>query len=677
MNLEPALAAQSISAEQSAIPTIILTDTPPIEKLRKMFDDARDDSSGNQIKCQRDRDYYDGPKQLDSDVRRVLKSRGQPAIYTNRVRPAVNGVLGVLEAADSDPRAYPRNPGDEDAADVCTKTLRYIADKCNFDELKQECAENFLIEGTCAAIMEMDGPNILPTQIRWEEFFVDRYARRSDCKDAQYMGIAKWQDASVVHQKYGKRVEEIGDIMSSSGGLFGDKWADRPEGGQQWIDNKRQRVMLIEMYALIDGKWMRAVFCGRGVLEYGESPYLDDKKRPCNPIEAQSCFVDRENNRYGYVRDMVPIQDEINASRSRSLHLMNSRQVQQTDLSAPPVDDAIVRAEAAKADGVLPMGWNIVQHADVTSANMARMQEAKSEIERMGPTPAVLGQQGSSGESGRARMVLQAAGMTEIARPLARLNDWAMRCYQQMWMRAQQYWTAQMYIRVTNEAKAPDFLQINEPIAGPVPVMGPDGQPVIDPTTGAPQMQMGQVGVKNRPAEMDMDIILDTTPDSPNLQSEVFGDLVKLVAEAGGLQAIFTPQFEVMIELSPLADKHEVIEKLKQKQEEIAQQQQQGNAAKEGLEQHAQELQSAAAVAGIQKTVSETELNKAKAQAEPARAAHAAAQANNANAEAGLADGKNAVAEATAASQYADMESQHARTMIDFLGVNAPPTDGI
>jgi hypothetical protein len=201
------------------------------------------------------------------------------------------------------------------------------------------------------------------------------------------------------------------------------------------------------------GSGCACVYIAAGVLEYDVSPWLDDKGRPCNPIEATSCYVDRENNRYGMVRDMIPIQDEVNASRSRSLHLMNSRQVQEVALgSGSGTDTRRFGTEAAKADGVHSrVDGRSFPPAEQTQANLLRMQEAKSEIERMGPTPAVLGRQEGASQSGRARLVSQQAGLTELARPMGRLTSWSLRVYEQCWWRARQFWTAPKWIRVTDD----------------------------------------------------------------------------------------------------------------------------------------------------------------------------------------------------------------------------------
>jgi hypothetical protein len=569
-----------LTGEQDTLPKHILDGAPSIERLRKRFDEARQDSTGNRTKCQIDRDYYDGPKQLNSEVRAILKNRMQPPIYTNRVRPAVNGVLGVISTNRQDPRAFPRNPQDEPAADVCSKVLRFIADESKFADTQADVAENFFIEGTGAVIIEMDGERIVPTQIRWEEFYHDPYSRRPDFKDARYLGIAKWKDAEEIKQKWQVRINEIGDPLHPQGVAL-DGYDDRPGNAVSWVDRTRRRVMLVEEYAVQEGKWVRIVYIAAGVLEYGPSPYLDERGEPCCPIEAVSCYVDRENSRYGMVRDMIPIQDEINASRSRSLHLMNSRQVQEVSLgSGAGTDSTIVRQEAAKADGVIPTGWQIVSTAEQTQANLLRMQEAKMEIERMGPTPAVLGRQEGANQSGRARLVSQQAGLTELARPLDRLNAWALRVYRQSWNRARQFWTAPKWIRIADDPRAVQFLQVNEPVfdeAGqPVldvdprtgmpllqPVTGPDGQPQIDPMTQQPMLRPLQK-VANRLAEMDMDILLDTVPDTANLAQEVWADLLELSKAV----PIGTPQWMIALELSPLPDKQRVIEKIKNWQQQ-------------------------------------------------------------------------------------------------------------
>lgn len=565
-----------ISARQDTIPAALKPAEPDMPRLRRMFDSSREATSKARIEAQKCRDYFDG-KQLSSETLRILGLRKQPPIFTNRIRPAINGVLGTLIAAKADPRAYPRNPGNESEADVVSKVLRFIADTNRFDQTKIDCAENHQVEGICGAVIESQGQDVPVTQIRYEEFFYDPFSRRHDFKDAKYLGIAKWMYAADVKALYPEAYATMGDPVDGALSGLEATWEDRPDNALPWVDKAKRRLMVVEIYYREDGEWLRCVYCAAGIFEHQVSPYKDDRGHTICPIEATSCYVDRENHRYSGVRDMIPIQDEINASRSRALHLMNSRQIQQRDPQAAPVDPQTAREEASRADGVIPAGWNLVPTSDMTAGNMERMKEAKSEIERMGPTPAILGRTGAESQSGRARQILQAAGMTELSRPLGHLEDWEERVYRQMWFRAKQFWQGPMFVRITQDPKSPQFIVLNKPVMQPVqrevPLVDPETQqPVAHPMTGAPMTtivnSIEQVGYENQIGEMDADIILDTVQDTANLAQEVWADLLQLAQTV----PIGSPQFMIALELSPLPDKAEIIEKIKT----YAAQQQQG-----------------------------------------------------------------------------------------------------
>ena len=551
---------------------------PELQQLRKWFDADRSNLEKTRIEALEARKFFHA-EQLTTEDKAILRSRGQPIVVTNRIRAAINGILGVLDSAASDPRGFPRTPKDEQSADVATKVLRYIQDDTRFDETKLDCAENYLVEGVCASVIEMDGDDVRVVQIAPEEFAWDMRSKRNDFKDCRRMEIAKWRYAEDVEAEYGVPVPAWvrGDGLGIAY-AFDSTWEDKPDNYLTWVDKKDARVMVVEMYHRETDGWRRCVFFAGGILEYGPSPFLDDKRRPVCPIEAQTCYVDPDNVRYGLVRDMKSLQQEVNARRSRGLHIFNSRQIQERELGAATTSADEARKEAARADGVLPSGWQVVPTGDMGQAQLAMGAEAKGELDRMAPTPAVLGKQGEASQSGRARLVLQQAGMTELARPIGRLEDWEERVYVQMWWRAKQFWNAQKYIRVTDDEDAFEFLTINEPQWEMMQVPGPDGNmveaplmvPQQDPQTGQVVMrrvpvidpQTGQQATKNRPSDMDMDIILKTTPDSVTLQQEAYVEIMR----AYGNQI----PLELGIEMSPFPNKKEWLEKLKAFKEEVA-----------------------------------------------------------------------------------------------------------
>jgi hypothetical protein len=303
------------------------------------------------------------------------------------------------------------------------------------------------------------------------------------------------------------------------------------------------------------GVWMRCVFTGSDVLESGHSPYLDHRGRPDCPIEAMSAYVKRDNSRYGAVWDMIGPQNEINKRRSKSLHLLSVSRLEARDPSAMDVDVEVARKEAARPDGVLPFGWAMSPNTAEFQGNFQMLQEAKGEIDRMGPSPAMLGRN-EHDDSGRALLARQQSGLTELANLYGALEDWELRIYRQCWARARQYWTAPQFIRVTDDQDAPKFVGLNQPIPGGPPTVG------VDPQTGLPQLQPGILGYANLVAEMDVDIEIDTMADIGTVQQEAFNELMRLVASSPAYQQQIP--LSTLIQLSPIPHRRSILDQIKQ-----------------------------------------------------------------------------------------------------------------
>lgn len=523
----------------------------PVEYYRKIFAEARDLPKTSREESLMDDRFYHGD-QLTSEQKEALARRKQPDVVFNRVRPAVNGTLGVVAQTSVAPRAFGRNPQDEQSADLASKALRYIADKVVFDAIKIECTKDYLVPGTMALLVGADEDgNVTADQIRWEEFFYDPRSRRADLADARYMGVAKWTYADTVKHAYPDKVTDIEMLLGGDFGLD-SAFEDRPRDvATNWVDKRSARIMLVELYHN-DGGWKRCVFTGGAVLEIGASPYLDAKRRPTNPIIAQSCYVDPDNDRYGIVRDMRGPQQEINRRRQKLLHILNSQQVQsipqQQDI-APLADADTIRAEAARPDGVLPAGWQPVQRSDMATGQFQLLVESKNELERMGPNPAMLGRQGAD-TSGRALSLRQQAGMTEQAVVFGGMEAWELRVYRAFWERARQFWTAPDWIRVTDDQGAAQFIGINQPIHGEAYIG-------IDPATGRAAIMRPVLGYENPLAEMDVDIIIETTQDSATLQHEQFLALLDLARSGVAIPPM------ILLEASSIPNKQAIIEKLK------------------------------------------------------------------------------------------------------------------
>lgn len=573
---------------------------PTHAQLKAYFEEARDANEEYRKEAFIDRDYFDGYQWTKEELD-ALAARKQPATYFNEVKLSIRGLVGVFEQGDSDPRAWPRNPQDENSADVATKALRYVKDYSEWSDERTRAALNYFVEGTCAAHIGVDEngrPNIEP--IRFEEFFHDPRSRELDFSDARFMGIAKWRFADEIAAEYKIKGEIDGALDGDSEGLSigGDTFGDRPDGKiSSWIDSKLRRVFVVEMYVRWNGVWIRALFWGRGILEMSVSAYLDRNKKPICPIEARSCYIDRENRRYGEVRDLRSPQDAINKRESKLLHMLNNRQAVATNPEYAFQHDAeLVRREMSKPDGVVPPGWTPASLADLASGQFNLLQTAREFIQRIGQNPSVLAAQSASA-SGRAQLARQQAGMTDSAMALNGLRRFELGVYRQAWLRCRQYWKAPDYIRVTDDEGAPQFIGINQPVMGPPqPMLNEVGQVVIAEPI---------LGYENALAELDVDINIDAIPDTANLAQEQFLQLTEL-ARLYGPQEV---PFDDLLELSSMPEKAKLIAKRKERQEQMAAQQAQAQEMQ-------QQVAMQGAVAEIENTQADTAYLAARAQNE-------------------------------------------------------------
>lgn len=525
--------------------------TLDLSQLKAMVERATDSTSDAREASERDRDYYDG-FQWTAEERATLSKRKQPIITVNRIKRKIDAMVGIEQRGRVDPVAYPRNPQDEQAADLATKALRFVEEQCRLDRLRSDAFENLLVEGYGGVeiIAEDQGGQmeVVAKRLRWEEIFFDPYSREKDFSDAQFLGVLKWMslDAAMAYAQgfFAGSEEELDAILDTgASGATGETYEDRPmrEGKMAWADRRQKRVRVCQMYYLRGGQWNLAIFTGRGELFNDASPYLDSKGKPACPIILMSAYVDRENRRYGLARDMIPMQDEINKRRSKLLHSLNSRQTMgvkgavsiealKRELAKP---DGHVEVDIDAIDGAREAGvpaFQVLQNQDQTRGQYELLVEAKQEIDMLGPNASLIGQLEGQ-QSGRAIMAQQNAGMAELAPIYDSLRDWTERVYRATWDRIRQFWTAPRWIRITEDENAAQFVGINQL------VMGPYGPQMMNPV-----------------AEIDVDIIVDQAPDYATLRAEQFDKIADMVGKGVPIPPM------ALIEASDLRDKKKIVE---------------------------------------------------------------------------------------------------------------------
>lgn len=560
---------------------------------------------------QTDQDMFD-TVQWTADELRVFDGRKQPAIIINRIKPAVNGIVGVIDKGRTDPKAWPRTPNDEDSAELATDTLRYLCDLNRFQSFKSSSLSEKLIWGWTASMTCVD-PDTGETRIkriRPEEFIWDPASREKDLSDASFLGVGKWRYADDLIADGFSEAETQAALNATpeiEGGIP-ETAEDRPD---IWASTDQRRIFEVELYYKRFGDWYRCRFIRGAVLEDGPSPYRDADGRLRCPIEGVRAYVDRRNRPYGIVRDMRDPQRELNMRRAWILHALHSRPFIY-DPSAGIADVEAFRVQVARADGAAKIDGSIqgIEFLDVGTKLQGQYEllaESKSEIERMGPNPGVLGRD-VQGQSGRAMLVQQQAGLLELAPILGNFDDYILRVYRQMWACAQQYGTPQFFVRVTDDAGAPKFINTREPEldARGQPVLEyvvdpATGQVEIDPRTGQPAVQPA---MKNRLAEADVDLVVDSSPDTAVIAEEQFkqlGDVLIALAPLPQAAPAITPLLQQFFAASSFRNKKAFVDALDAEQQA------------DPMQQAAQQLQLAGAKAQLEKTQSETGKNRATA----------------------------------------------------------------
>tara|TARA_R110000772_G_scaffold89304_1_gene185089 strand:+ start:4664 stop:6517 length:1854 start_codon:yes stop_codon:yes gene_type:complete len=594
--------------------------TSVIPMVRK-FEDAEKASFDERARNERDRDYYDGKQLTDAELK-TLRDRGQPPVKYNRIRRKVNFMLGLERQSRKDPKCFPRNPDDDDAAQAATDVLRYVCDKEDWDAKRSQAWEEILVDGTGAVMVgaKQDKHGITPSliNISWDRLFYDPHSRRHDFSDANYMGILTWYDFEDALAVYPEAEDILVDTLREA--AESATYDDRPSWSR-WADSNRKRVRITEMFYREDGQWMTCLYTEAGFLRDPEpSPYLDEEGQPENPICAMSMYVDRDNNRYGDVRDLIDPQDEINKRRSKGLHLITMRQARIDPASG--VESDRVRKELAKPDGVIQAGQGeleILNTNDMAAQNLQLLQEAKAEIDLLGANASLQGKN-ENDMSGRAILAQQQGGMVEVALHMDRLRHLTLKVYEGIWNRTRQFWQAPRWVRVTDDEKTARFVGVNQPITAGDAMRenienNPEAMAALQQNPEAVQrlqqfmaspMAQQQVGTRNVPTEIDIDIIVDEGMDTPTVQAEQWAELVKMLPAFGPL-AQSPAVIKMIIQSSQLRDKDKLME--------LVDEMNAPNPEAQQAQQQMQELAMTGQQAEVEKTQSETAKNVATAEA--------------------------------------------------------------
>lgn len=571
--------------------------------LCRMFEESEDSSYESRKLSERDRDYVDN-KQLTAKELKTFEIRGQPPVIDNRIKTKIDYLVGLEKQQRIDPKALPRTPKHEGDADGATEALRYVAEEQDYDAKRSGVWRNMLVEGyggigvSVAEAMDYNGQPGIEVRIRrysWDRLFFDPHSSETDFSDAGYLGAVLWMDYDDALAMYKDNPDAANILDVTLTTAPSDTYDDKPKHSL-WADKKRKRVRICQIWVKRDEQWHFAEYTKGGILKAGPSPYKTDKGESDCELFLQSAYCDRDNNRYGLVREMISLQDEINKRRSKSLHLLSANQTLYEEGAIDNIE--LFRREKAKADGTMKVApgalanqrVQTISGVDVATAQFQLLQESKNAIDLKGPNATEMGDktQGSNAASGRAIVASQQGGMIQIGDLMDNLRHLDRRVFRAMWNRIRQYWTAEKWIRVTDDDQNVKWVGVNV-----------DPQQIQMLAAQDPQAARKIAGIVGNVAELDCDIIIDEAPDSLSPQLEQFQSLVELKK----FDTEGEIPFKSIVRAAPnLKGKQAILNEMEQRAEQKAQ-----------ASKPAQELQMRGAQAEVAETESKAALNIAKA----------------------------------------------------------------
>jgi hypothetical protein len=479
-----------------------------VGELRRQYLDYVDSKVEEVEEAKDSRRYYHGA-QLTAEQLRVLKARHQPVQIWNRIGRKINSIVGVVERMRCDPKAEGRDPKSEAGASIATQTVRYVLDanqfknSLNYWTLLQTGTDG--IGGIQLVLQKGDkgDPDVGLEWVIGDEYFYDPRSFRFDFKDVRYEGIAKWMDVEAAIEIFPDKEELLQGLFQGDSDL-----TTNPDREIKWLITATRRVRMVEHWYKHRGRWCWAFYVANVLLDQGVSPFFDERGNSVSSFEMWGPFIDQDGDRYSFVRTFKGPQDALNQGKSKTLALANSRRI---IAEKGAVDDVeITRREAARHDGYIEKNKGFDLKVDDTTPEVATFtqftEDAKNELDGFANSNiAAMTGAGMTQLSGKAIELLRQPGMAELGPFVLGHRMWRLNVYRKIWNTVQRHWTAERWIRVNNNQKLAEFIQLN----------------------GVDLDEMGRPVIVNAVGALDVNIVLDEGRDLVSALQELSDKMSK------------------------------------------------------------------------------------------------------------------------------------------------------
>ncbi len=385
--------------------------------------------------------FYDG-NQMTADEAAELEARGMSPIIVNQIKPLVNSVLGLEAKTRADWRVAADQDNEQDLAEALSAKLMEAERETRAD---QACSEAFasMLKGGVGWVgvtrnADPFGYSYKVEAVSRREIWWDWHARKADLSDARYLVRERWYPVDSVAAVFPDKA----DLIYAAGSGWAPEWQDLARESEPllhafntergwfedtWRNVDRRLVCLREVWyrvhtrgkvvALPDGRTVvfdkgnpahvlaereglspvwEAVYSTLRVSIWAGPHRLQDEdcgRMPLPYVPFWGYREDGSNAPYGIIRDLVPLQLEINARRRKLQWLLASKRIlaDSDALDRNYNDFSDLAAEVARPDAVVvldpnrrnPNGISIENDLSLSAQQFQVMAEAGDAMQRV------------------------------------------------------------------------------------------------------------------------------------------------------------------------------------------------------------------------------------------------------------------------------------------------------
>lgn len=586
-----------------------LTKAPELDRYRTWFKDSVDKMDDWRSDAKEDYGFYTGEAQWTNGDLEKLKNEKRPAITINRIRPQINVLCGYQRINRTDIDFLPRTNDDSKLCEVRKGVTKYVMDSSDYEYAENDVFRDGVVTGLGwfevgykFKYPTLDGDAFVRRESPFN-IYVDSESRATDFSDAKYIIRAKWvdkEDLESVYPEYKEQIEAQQRIYDED---EQDKDEDYSDWSLYWNEEKR-KLRLVEcwykeqtndeFFILDTGETIRQCNMTEEIVNSGQvvghmnmpvtvvkvatffdQVLLEDKESPYEhgefPFVPFVCYYNGEGDEpSGVVRGLKDVQREINKRRSQTLHILNTQAnsgwiAERTALT--PEQQAKLKESGSTpgtlitvADQALTTGRirEISPKAPPTNTQSATQEAENDMVAISGINESLMGTDVAANASGRAIELKQKQAVTQIVPILDNLRKakksiayllWGSRGHKGI---IPQYYTEEKTFRIIGDNGKQSFMTVNQP------------QQQQDPLLGTIN------GVLNDLSQGEFDVVVADSPQSSTQRMSQFWSLTDAVQKLGVPGEMV---FDIILQLSDIPNKEEILQRWQQKQQ--AQQEQQ------------------------------------------------------------------------------------------------------